>query len=722
MRLSKHFIRSLFTSTAWWLGVATSFLLFFLVSQVVEAKLQAQFEHQVSLAKTAIETRVASYVDVLRGAAALFSTSDNITREQFRSYVRQLELERTFPGITNLNFTRRVYATDKAAFEAAVQHDTSTHPLGYPGFSIRPAGDRQEYHVVTYIEPMETNMVSFGFDVAAAESGHNAVDIGRDSGKLMSSGRLLHISGPFKHVGLSMRLPLYHRGMPLDTVEDRRAAYFGTVGAGFDINKLMEGAINRTHVPHLGFRIFDAGRKDGKLASGTTDPSLLLYDSNDGKTPTGDKPALHQRVPIEVGPRVWEADFQIDKSLIDEGFEVYIPGIVLVLGLLASALLFSINYSQNSARRRAIELAREMTKDLRASQANLAEAQQMASLGSWTLDGASKAMNWSAETFHILGMERFSDAPDFNDFLRRLHDDDRSRVLQGLERCLQNREAFNAEHRIRRRDGPVRWVQTIARPGPADGPSMMRGTIMDITERKQTVEALKRSQELLRELTAHQDRVKEEERRRIAREIHDELGQTLLALRIDVSMLEARTAKGHPRLNQKVRGALNQIDATVKTIRTIINNLRPAVLDLGLTAAIEWQVAEFRRRSGITCDLEMSDEEFDVDDARATTLFRILQESLTNVIRHAKASHVLIELEQHDKQLVMKIRDNGIGIAPGPRKGTNSFGLVGVEERIHALNGRFIIDSAPGCGTTLSIFIPLEPQRERRSEPEQIAG
>jgi signal transduction histidine kinase len=179
-------------------------------------------------------------------------------------------------------------------------------------------------------------------------------------------------------------------------------------------------------------------------------------------------------------------------------------------------------------------------------------------------------------------------------------------------------------------------------------------------------------------------------------------------LRIDVSMLDARTGQSHPRLNQKVRDALNHLDATVKTIRTIINNLRPAVLDLGLTAAIEWQVAEFRRRSGITCDLLMSEKEFYLDDTRATSLFRILQESLTNVIRHAKATHVVIELYREAGQLVMKITDNGIGIYPETRNSANSFGLVGVEERIHALNGKFVITSAPGKGTTLTTYIPID--------------
>ncbi len=161
-------------------------------------------------------------------------------------------------------------------------------------------------------------------------------------------------------------------------------------------------------------------------------------------------------------------------------------------------------------------------------------------------------------------------------------------------------------------------------------------------------------------------------------------------------------------LNAKVRTVLSHIDATVKAIRTIINNLRPAVLDLGLAAAIEWQVNEFRRRSGIACDLFMSEKEFAIDDARATSLFRIVQESLSNVIRHADASRVMIELSRNGDRLAMKITDNGIGIYPERRKKTNSFGLVGVEERVLALDGEFLIDSAPGQGTVLTILIPLK--------------
>lgn len=714
MRISRRFLQALFSSTFWWLGVTASIILFVLFSRSVEEKSLAQFEYRAENAQLAIQTRVRSYIDVLRGTAALFATVDNVTRKQFHDYISQLKLERSFPGITNLNFAQYIKGREKEALEMQVRRDTSVSPEGYPGFAVKPAGNRPEYHVLTYLEPLETNLVSFGFDIASNEVGAKALSVSRDSGQLFSSGKLIRISGPNRHVGLAMRMPLYRRGMPTDTVEQRRAAYFGSVGAGFDVEKLMRGAVDKQTLGNMRIRVYDVGsneRKDDELAASAEN---LLFDSAmqpDG-TPIADSPAsanvFLKRTTMTVGPRVWELEFTAYKSVMTSGIDDYLPFIVLFGGLSASIMLFSISYSLATARRRAVEIATDMTKDLRTSEASLAEAQHMARLGSWVLEPVGGAMTWSAETYRIFGMDRFADPPRYEDFLKRIHESDRQRVLEGLDRSMSVGDEFNTEHRIVQRDGSVRWVQTISRPGNDENMRLLRGTIMDITERKHTVEALKRSQELLRELTAHQDRVKEAERKRIAREIHDELGQTLLALRIDVSMLDARTAKSHPRLNEKVRGALNQIDATVKTIRTIINNLRPAVLDLGLTAAIEWQVSEFRRRSGIACDLFMGEKEFVVDDTRATSLFRILQESLTNVIRHANASHVVIELYQEDNRLVMKITDNGVGIYPDTRKNANSFGLVGVEERIHALGGEFQITSSPGKGTTLTVYIPLD--------------
>lgn len=714
MRISRRFLLALFTSTVWWLGVAASLILFMLFSRMVEEKSLAQFEYRAENAQLAIQTRIRSYIDVLRGAAAFFSTVDNVSRAQFHDYIAELKLESSFPGITNLNFARRVIGSEKSAFEEAVRHDTSMSPNGYPLFAVKPAGSRDEYHVLTYLEPFESNLVSFGFDIASNRNGAQALAASRDSGQLFSSGKLIHITGPNQHIGLAMRMPLYRRGMPTANLAQRRAAYYGSVGAGFDIEKLMRGAVDKQTLNHIRIRVYDVGRAEKSSDAGAADAESLLFDT--ATQPEGaamriaeDARALFtKRTTMTVGPRVWQMEFTARKLAMTTGIDEYIPYLMFIGGLGVSFLLFSISYALATARRRAVEIASDMTKDLRTSESSLAEAQHMARLGSWVLEPAGGTMKWSAETYRIFGMDAFSDAPRYEDFLNRIHERDRERVKAGLERSMAGGDEFNTEHRIIQRDGSVRWVQTISRPGNDDSIRLLRGTIMDITERKHTVEALKRSQELLRELTAHQDRVKEAERKRIAREIHDELGQTLLALRIDVSMLDARTAHSHPRLNEKVRGALNQIDATVRTIRTIINNLRPAVLDLGLNAAFEWQVSEFRRRTGIACDLLMGEKEFDVDDTRATSLFRILQESLTNVIRHANASHVVIELYKEDSRLVMKITDNGIGIYPESRKNANSFGLVGVEERIHALGGEFLISSAPGKGTTLTVYIPLE--------------
>ncbi|WP_194726008.1 ATP-binding response regulator [Noviherbaspirillum malthae] len=232
--------------------------------------------------------------------------------------------------------------------------------------------------------------------------------------------------------------------------------------------------------------------------------------------------------------------------------------------------------------------------------------------------------------------------------------------------------------------------------------------LQHISERRQAEEALRQSQEELRQLASYQERIKEDERKRIAREIHDELGQNLLALRIDIAMLHARTGATHPKLNKKVHGVLDHIDSTMKAMRAIINNLRPTVLDLGLNAAIEWQVKEFQRRTGIACELIMPPTELVMDDGRATALFRIVQESLNNVFRHARATKANIELSLSATQLQMKISDNGVGIFPGCRRKANSFGLVGIKERVSTLGGEFEIQTGQDIGTTLSISIPLD--------------
>ena len=221
-------------------------------------------------------------------------------------------------------------------------------------------------------------------------------------------------------------------------------------------------------------------------------------------------------------------------------------------------------------------------------------------------------------------------------------------------------------------------------------------------------EALRQSKDSLHQLLAHQEKIKEEERKRIAREIHDDLGQNLLALRIDVSMLHARTLHAHPHLHARVDMALNNIDATIKSVRSIINDLRPFELELGLQAAVECQLKGFERISGITCQLSIGTPFACVlGDERTLAVFRILQEALTNIARHSRATRAEVALAWNERQFSMVVKDNGVGADPERRKKANSFGIVGIQERVSSLGGELVINSSAGKGTVLSIFIPM---------------
>jgi signal transduction histidine kinase len=219
---------------------------------------------------------------------------------------------------------------------------------------------------------------------------------------------------------------------------------------------------------------------------------------------------------------------------------------------------------------------------------------------------------------------------------------------------------------------------------------------------------LQQSHHKLRRLAAHADQIKEQERKRIAREIHDDLGQNLLVLRIETDMLATRTRHRHPRLHARAKSTLAQIDSTIKSVRHIINDLRPNVLDLGLNAAVEWQIGQFRQRSGMVCELIEHQTDIHIDDRCATAFFRVLQESLSNILQHAHASLVRVELRQSGGMLSMTISDNGVGMRAGSYNKTGSFGLVGIEERISLLGGISSISASPNGGTIVSISVPVD--------------
>jgi signal transduction histidine kinase len=231
--------------------------------------------------------------------------------------------------------------------------------------------------------------------------------------------------------------------------------------------------------------------------------------------------------------------------------------------------------------------------------------------------------------------------------------------------------------------------------------------LRDVTERVRAEEALRVSKEELQQLASAAHAAREQEQSRVARELHDELGQGLTALKMTVAWVEQRTGRQDLEMAGKLDRMATLIDHTLEATRRIAGALRPLILDdLGLVPALESVVEGFVDRTGITCDFSAGGE-LELEDARKSAVFRIVQEALTNVARHAKATHVEVRLARRDGTIAIDVRDNGIGFNLPDDRSRYSRGLLGMRERAYLLGGTFAITSAPGKGTRLEVRIPV---------------
>lgn len=248
-----------------------------------------------------------------------------------------------------------------------------------------------------------------------------------------------------------------------------------------------------------------------------------------------------------------------------------------------------------------------------------------------------------------------------------------------------------------------------------EGHKAILGIVTDITARKEAEETLKESREQLRSLAAHLQSIREEERMVMAREIHDELGQALTAIKMDLSWLNKRIPEEQSSMIKKTESMSELIDSTIQTVQRISAQLRPGLLDdIGLLAAVEWQAAEFQKRTGISCELSINSQDITLDSERSTSIFRIFQETLTNITRHAQATKVKVKLLKKLNRIELKIKDNGKGISEEKISDPKSLGLLGIRERVFFLGGDIEIKGSPNKGTTIIVSIPLPKQGESR--------
>lgn len=348
---------------------------------------------------------------------------------------------------------------------------------------------------------------------------------------------------------------------------------------------------------------------------------------------------------------------------------------------------------------------------LREQRTLLAEAQKVAGLGSWEWDPDSGRVSWSDELYRIFGASREATQPSFENYLERVHPDDRQQSGAMVARALMDNRGFSMLERIVRPGGEVRYVRSHGEVVRSERgkPLKILVACLDVTEQRHSEAALRQAAQDLHGLTRRLVQAEEAERRRLARELHDRVGQSLSALNINLDIISRESHSLPPAIRQRLQDSLGLVDGTLQSIESVMADLRPPLLDeYGLGAALGWHAEEFSRRTGVQVTVADRDPA-GAKNARpeaAVALFRIAQEALNNVLKHAKAKSVCVDVSATDEELILDVRDDGQGFDPrAARKGR--WGMTTMRERAEAAGGQLHIDSTPGQGTRIHARVPF---------------
>jgi PAS domain S-box-containing protein len=313
----------------------------------------------------------------------------------------------------------------------------------------------------------------------------------------------------------------------------------------------------------------------------------------------------------------------------------------------------------------------------------------------------------ASETLLGLPPQKLMDNPGL--FPELILPDDRESYHQLMSVSAKQLAAWNWEGCIQvKGDSDIKWVSLRATPRRMpDGATLWDGIMVNITRNKLTEREIARSREQLAELSSYLQKVKEQERARIAREIHDDIGGTLTAIKCELFPCMDTTPRKPEFYQQKAKSVELLVDRVIDSTRRISLDLRPGILDCGIVAAVQWQAKEFSDRTGITCKVSCESDEIPLDPDLAIAIFRVFQETLTNISKHADASRIQVKLVELDGLVFLEVLDNGQGIAAIDMEKRNSFGIRGMRERCQQLKGSFHIAGDPEKGTKVTILIPI---------------
>jgi PAS domain S-box-containing protein len=400
----------------------------------------------------------------------------------------------------SLNYAAYVTPQDKQAFEESVRRDTSLSPGGYPKFAIKPHGERSEYYVIVYLEPMAGFDFAFGLDIAANPSArdankvHEALRLMRDTGRLTASGQPLRIRENKPGVYIAMRVPVYRNGLPVSTVEQRRAAYQGSVGFGVNLFNLMRGVLREDMLQYTRIRLYDGGPAGQHDADSLADKPLL-FDSDEltGEPPSRDaaERTFSHVASVELGDRVWEFRYDAPRDVLIEGVNRALPWIVLAGGILSTLLLSGFLYSLSSSRERALKLAQKMTENMRWSEERFRLIAENASDLISVMDTQGTRLYANPAYAGLFGSARDMIGKVMAD--HHIHPGDLERVRQSFLETVRDGQPRHSEFRFLLPNDEIRYIESY-RSAVLDTQGRVEFVVAvarDVTERRRTEEALR---------------------------------------------------------------------------------------------------------------------------------------------------------------------------------------------------------------------------------------
>jgi PAS domain S-box-containing protein len=355
---------------------------------------------------------------------------------------------------------------------------------------------------------------------------------------------------------------------------------------------------------------------------------------------------------------------------------------------------------------------REATRALRESEEHLNLAAEAAGIGLWIIDVHSHRV-WVTPQLRELFCFTADEEINFESFFKVIHPEDQEAVRRSVEQALQTRENLRVDYRLVLPNGQIRWIGARGRSylKPFGEPGRLMGVSIDITDRKGTEEKLLASQETLRAFTSRLLTIQEEERRRLARELHDDFTQRLAVLAMDLSSLEMSTRTAGTKYESRLKQIRDQIIKLSTDIHDISRQLHPSIIDdLGLGRAIQSECTNFTRRTGIRIDYKQSPIPPTIPRDISVSLFRITQEALRNIYKHAQVQEARVSLHGEGDRIQLRIQDQGTGFNPDDSRKTQGLGLFSMQERVQLIHGNWSIHSARGCGTEIRIIVPLNKE------------